>query len=98
MVGQRAIKDRFVGERVPDPLLKLFAGDCILRLAAHRTIVNSRSQRTTQGQRHTFHAGSPSPTEKKMISARPTMLSIGTEPTRLRTRASRALAPLSDQH
>ena len=77
-MGQRTIKDRLVGKRVADPLLELFAGDCVLRLAAHRTIVNNRSQRTTHGQRHTFHAASPSPTEKKMISARPTMLSIGT--------------------
>ena len=44
----------------------------------HRTIENNRFQRTLTGQRQIFQAASPSPTEKKMISARPTMLSIGT--------------------
>ena len=77
-VRQRAFDDRLVGKRIPDPALQRVAGDVLLRLPAHRTIENSRSQRTTHGQRHTFHAASPSPTEKKMISARPTMLSIGT--------------------
>ena len=46
--------------------------------ALHRTIVNSRLQRTENGQRHTSHARSPSCTEKKMIWARPTMFSNGT--------------------
>src|SRR4029077_10253693 len=77
-VRQRAVKDRLVGKRVADPPLELLARLGALCLAAHRTIVNSLSQRTTHGQRHTFQAASPSPTEKKMISARPTILSIGT--------------------
>src|SRR3954469_15440718 len=77
-MGQCAFEDRFVGKRIADPALELFAGVGALRLAAHRTIENNLSQRTTHGQRHTFQAASPSPTEKKMISARPTMLSIGT--------------------
>ncbi len=47
-------------------------------LAAHRTIVNSRLQRTVQGQRQISQACSPSPIEKKMIWARPTMFSNGT--------------------
>ena len=47
-------------------------------LAAHRTIVNNRLQRTDQGQRHTSRARSPSATEKKMIWARPMMFSNGT--------------------
>ena len=42
------------------------------------TIVNSRLQRTDHGQRHTSQARSPSPIEKKMICARPTMFSSGT--------------------
>src|SRR6266540_591509 len=46
--------------------------------AAHLTIVNSRFQRTAQGQRHTIHACSPSRIEKKMIWARPMMFSNGT--------------------
>src|SRR5947209_3497089 len=75
---QGTIQDRLVGKRVADAALELLARLGALRLAAHRTIVNSLSQRTTHGQRHTFQAASPSPTEKKMISARPTMLSIGT--------------------
>src|SRR5262249_28490605 len=39
--------------------------------AAHLTIVNSRFQRTAQGQRHTIQACSPSRMEKKIIWARP---------------------------
>ena len=77
-VRQRAVEDRLVGERVADPVFELVAGLSAFRLPAHRTIENNLSQRTTHGQRHTFQAASPSPTEKKMISARPTMLSIGT--------------------
>src|SRR3954471_15592866 len=75
---ERAIKDRLVGKRIANPALEFLARLGALRLPAHRTIENSLSQRTTHGQRHTFQAASPSPTEKKMISARPTMLSIGT--------------------
>src|SRR5262249_61346739 len=56
--------------------------------AAHLTIVNSRFQRTAHGQRHTIHACSPSRIEKKMIWARPTMFSNGTEPTWLSKRLS----------
>src|SRR6185295_5144258 len=73
-VGERAVEIRLVGEDVTDPSFEFVA---CLWLSAHRTIVNSLVQRTTHGQRHTFHAASPS-TEKKMISARPTMLSNGT--------------------
>src|SRR5205807_3527874 len=43
-----------------------FFGLCF-RPAAHRTIVNSRPQRTDQGQRQTIQACSPSIIEKKMI-------------------------------
>ena len=50
----------------------------MLARAPHRTIVNSRLQRTDQGQRQTSQARSPSGTEKKMICARPTMFSNGT--------------------
>ena len=74
-MGQRALEDRLVGKRVADLAFELVAG---FRLPAHRTIENNRFQRTTQGQRQIFQAASPSPTEKKMISARPTILSIGT--------------------
>ena len=49
-----------------------------LRPAPHRTIVNSRLQRTDHGQRQISHARSPSCTEKKMSCARPTMFSNGT--------------------
>src|SRR5262245_14359973 len=49
--------------------------------AAHLTIVNRRFQRTAHGQRHTIQACSPSRIEKKMICARPTMISNGTQPT-----------------
>ena len=73
-VGERAVEVGLVGEDVADPSFKLVA---CFRLAAHRTIVNSLDQRTTHGQRHTFHAASPS-TEKKMISARPMIFSNGT--------------------
>ena len=47
-------------------------------LAAHRTIVNSRLQRTDHGHRQIIHAWSPSMIEKKMIWARPTIFSNGT--------------------
>src|SRR5262245_53955478 len=74
-VRQRAFEDSLVGERVADLGFELVSG---FGLPAHRTIKNNLFQRTTHGQRQTFQAASPSPTEKKMSSARPTMLSIGT--------------------
>src|SRR5208282_2357257 len=43
--------------------------------AAHRTSVNSRLQRTVQGQRHASQACAPSLIEKKMICALPIMFS-----------------------
>src|SRR5262249_3792435 len=77
-MGQGTLKDGLVGKGVADPGFELVAGNCAFRLPAHRTIENNRFQRTTQGQRQIFHAASPSPTEKKISSARPTILSIGT--------------------
>ena len=47
-------------------------------LAAHRTRVNSRFQRTVHGQRQTSQACAPSRIEKKMICALPMMFSYGT--------------------
>ena len=47
-------------------------------LAAHRTIENSRLQRTVHGQRQICHARSPSAIEKKIICARPTRFWNGT--------------------
>src|SRR5262245_17312121 len=45
---------------------RCFGGSCLAcSPAAHRTIVNSRLQRTDQGQRHTIQADSPSRIEKK---------------------------------
>jgi hypothetical protein len=58
-----------------NPIFQFTAGKC---LATHRTIVNRRLQRSDPGQRHTCQACVPSPTEKKMISARPMMFSNGT--------------------
>src|ERR1043166_9474889 len=58
-----------------------FGGIGFRRPVAHRTIVNSRSQRTDHGQRQNAQPRSPSWTEKKMISARTTMFSNGTKPT-----------------
>src|SRR5262249_54165946 len=58
-----------------------FGGLGFRRSGAHRTIVNSRSHRTDHGQRQNAQPRSPSWTEKKMISARPTMFSNGTKPT-----------------
>src|SRR5262249_26374935 len=75
---QRAVEQRRWGEAVPDALLQLLAS---LRLAAHRTIVNSRPQRTVQGQSHTYQAGSRPRTEKKTSRARPIRFSAGTKPT-----------------
>src|SRR5579863_8512718 len=45
---------------------------------AHLTKVNNRSQRTSHGQRQISQAWVPSLIEKKMICARPMMLSYGT--------------------
>ena len=47
-------------------------------LAPHRTSVNSRVQRTVQGQRQISQARSPSATEKKMTCARPIRFWNGT--------------------
>ena len=58
-----------------------FGGLRLRRSGAHRTIVSSRSHRTDHGQRQNAQPRSPSWTEKKMISARPTMFSNGTKPT-----------------
>jgi len=73
-VGERAVEQRLLGEAVADPLLEFLA----TLPAAHRTIVNSRLQRTDHGQFQKCQAGSPSPTEKKMTCARPTRFSNGT--------------------
>src|SRR5579859_3745466 len=45
---------------------------------AHLTSVNSRSQRTDHGQRHTSQGWMSSRIEKKMICALPMMFSAGT--------------------
>src|SRR5437016_1281252 len=83
--GRRAARPRLLRRRSNLGLSVLVGG--IKRLlryrilsgpAAHRTNVNSRSQRTDQGQRQIIQACSPSRIEKKMIWARPTMFSNGT--------------------
>src|SRR5215831_4162929 len=66
-VGERAVEQRLLGKAVADPLFEFLAS----LPAAHRTIVNRRLQRTDHGQFQKCQAGSPSPTEKKMICARP---------------------------
>ena len=56
-VRERTLKQGLVGEFIADPLLQ---SGSILRLAAHRTIVNSLCQRTATGQRQNSQARSPS--------------------------------------
>ena len=65
-MGQRALENSLVGEGVADPRFEFVA---CLRLAAHRTIVNSLDQRTVHGQRHTFQAASPVDREEDDLGA-----------------------------
>src|SRR5262245_14973921 len=77
--GRAAVRGGRTGRLAAGGLVGRFDGSRFAGSpATHRTIVNSRLQRTDHGQRHTIQACSPSRIEKKMIWARPTMFSNGT--------------------
>src|SRR6187431_3633144 len=79
-------------------LARLARGRCVRNgrcFVVHRTIENRRLQRTAVGQRQNIQACSPSAMEKKIICARPTMFSNGTNPTCDCTRLSVELSRLS---
>src|SRR5208283_4697973 len=79
-MGQGADEQRSIGEIMADARLQggeIAAGG--LRSASiHLTAWNMRLRRRSQGQRQNCQAGAPSPTEKKITSARPSRFSNGT--------------------
>ena len=80
-MGQRPRGELGVGEGVAEPRLEFAEVRLGASLSSRRVsgpACNSRFQRTVHGQRQNCQAGAPSPTEKKMISARPIRFSAGT--------------------
>src|SRR5690606_24797492 len=77
LMGERFFKKAAVAETVADPGLQAVKNGADLRQAVRHNTFRTRSKRTDHGHFQNCQAASPSFTEKKMISARPTMFSKG---------------------